>query len=137
MVSYSEAPSSGNDKLAGWLEGGLGGAQQEPVMGGLDRQDHDLSIDVKTLMIGPGPLLYGQHRRLEYANAAFHRLAVHLHHIFNAMDRRFQFHRPGAPHPRLRMGARRAVYAFDLMSVESVLTQLVHKRQDRALLGPS
>ena len=53
VVSYSEAPSSGNDELAGWLEEGLGDAQPEPIMGGLDRQDHDLSIDVKTLMIGP------------------------------------------------------------------------------------
>ena len=125
-ISLSEAPSSGNDEFARWPEEVVGNAQPEPVTGGVVREDHDLSVDVKTLMIGPGPLLYGRHRRIDYANAAFHRLAVHMHHIFNGMDRRFQFHREGAPYPRLIIGARRAAYAFDLMSVESVLTQLVH-----------
>ena len=125
-ISLSEAPSSGNDEFARWPEEVLGNAQPEPVTGGVVREDHDLSVDVKTLMIGPGPLLYGRHRRIDYVNAAFHRLAVHMHHIFNGMDRRFQFHREGAPYPRLIIGARRAAYAFDLMSVESVLTQLVH-----------
>ena len=63
--------------------------------------DYDCSFEVKTLIIAPGPVLYQQHRKPVFIEAAFRHLCRSLHDICNGLDRHLgRWHREGAPRPR-------------------------------------